>query len=134
MSLSRIFGSFHSDLSSFDKNQRTKHQQELNQLKQQFLALVQDHREQEQQLRKEKWKHETTVEGLLNRYDNEMGTKQVSQVESRQAFWSMAKSSCLKDELDNLTALYEEEKKQLSELEEKFKPLEEEYLKVRVYV
>jgi hypothetical protein len=76
--LSPIWLSELKDLQFF-QHKRTKNQQELNQLKQQFLALVQDHREQEQQLRKEKWKHETTVESLLNRYDNEMGTKQVRQ-------------------------------------------------------
>lgn len=52
-------------------------QQELNQLRQQFESLVLEHREQEQQLRKEKFKHETNVESLLNRYDDEMGKKQV---------------------------------------------------------
>jgi hypothetical protein len=36
-----------------------------------------DHRDQEQQLRKEKLKHETNVEGLLGRYDEEMTIKQV---------------------------------------------------------
>lgn len=57
---------------------RGKLQQELNQLRQQFQTLVLEHREQEQQLRKEKWKHETNVEGLLGRYDEEMTKKQVN--------------------------------------------------------
>ena len=69
-----------------------------------------EHRDQEQILRKEKWKHETNVEGLLARYDDDMTKKQ--------------------NEIDELEALYEEEKRQLQELEEKFKPLEEEYLKI----
>ena len=56
---------------------RSKFQQELNQLRQQFQNLVLEHREQEQILRKEKWKHETNVEGLLNRYDDDMSRKQV---------------------------------------------------------
>lgn len=85
-------------------------QQELNQLRQQFQSLVVDHRENEQQLRKEKWKHETNVETLINRYDDEMTKKQ--------------------DELDEVTKFYDEESKQLKELEEKFTPLKEEYLKV----
>ena len=79
-------------------------------MRQQFQALVLDHREQEQQLRKEKWKHETNVETLINRYDDEMTKKQ--------------------DELDEVTNFYQEESKQLKELEEKFTPLKEEYLKV----
>ena len=82
----------------------------MNQLRQQFQNLVLEHREQEQILRKEKWKHETNVEGLLSRYDDDMTKKQ--------------------NEIDEIEALYEEEKKQLQELEEKFKPLEEEYLKI----
>lgn len=89
---------------------KAKLQQELNQLRQQFQTLVLEHREQEQQLRKEKWKHETNVEGLLNKYDDDMTRKQ--------------------NEYDEVFALYEEEKKQLYELEEKFKPLEEEYKKI----
>lgn len=89
---------------------KAKLQQELNQLRQQFQTLSLEHREQEQQLRKEKWKHETNVEGLLNKYDDDMTRKQ--------------------NEYDEIHSLYEEEKKQLFELEEKFKPLEEEYLKI----
>ena len=49
----------------------------MNQLRAQFQTIVIDHRDQEQQLRKEKWKHETNVEGLVNRYDEDMGKKQV---------------------------------------------------------
>ncbi|CAF1083008.1 unnamed protein product, partial [Brachionus calyciflorus] len=92
------------------EGRKSKLQQELNQLRQQFQNLVLEHREQEQILRKEKWKHETNVEGLLSRYDDDMTKKQ--------------------NEIDEIEALYEEEKKQLQELEEKFKPLEEEYLKI----
>jgi hypothetical protein len=36
-----------------------------------------EHRDQEQTLRKEKWKQETGVEGILGRYDEEMTKKQV---------------------------------------------------------
>lgn len=79
-------------------------------MRQQFQGLVLEHREQENQLRKEKWKHETNVEGLLSRYDDDMIKKQT--------------------EYDEIEAMYEEELKQLAELEEKFKPLEEEYNKV----
>lgn len=79
-------------------------------MRQHFQTLVLEHRETEQQLRKEKLKHEANVEGLLYKYDDEMTKKQ--------------------DEYDEIEELYEEEKKQLLELEEKFKPLEEEYKKV----
>lgn len=82
----------------------------MNRLKQEFQNSVRDHREQEQILRKEKLKHETNVEELLSRYDADMTRKQ--------------------NEIDEIEALYEEEKKQLQELEQKFKPLEEEYLKI----
>lgn len=89
---------------------KAKLQQELNQSRQQFQTLVLEHREQEQQLRKEKMRHETNVEGLLNKYDDDMTKKQ--------------------NEYDEIHALYDEEKKQLLELEEKFKPLSEEYKKI----
>ncbi len=89
---------------------RAKLQQELNQLRQQFQNLVLEHRDQEQILRKEKWKNETNVEGILGRYDEDMLKKQA--------------------EFDEIEELHREEKKQLEELEEKFKPLEEEYLKI----
>jgi hypothetical protein len=56
---------------------RAKLQQELNQLKQHFQNLVLEHRDQEQILRKEKWKNETNVEGILGRYDEDMLKKQV---------------------------------------------------------
>ena len=59
-----------------------KDKDELNQLRQQFQTLVLEHREQEQQLRKEKWKHETNVEALLHKYDEDMTKKQVILIES----------------------------------------------------
>ena len=89
---------------------RAKLQNELNQLRQQFQSLVLEHRDQEQILRKEKLKNEATVENLLGRYDEDMTRKQ--------------------SEFDEIEALHKEEKIQLEELEEKFKPLEEEYVKI----
>ena len=47
-------------------------------MRQLFTTLVTEHKDQEQSLRKEKLKHETNVEGLLNRYDDEMTKKQVN--------------------------------------------------------
>ena len=70
--------SFIKNLFIFKTIVRAKLQQELNQLRQHFQNLVLEHKEQEQQLRKEKWKNETNVEGLLNRYDDDMSKKQVS--------------------------------------------------------
>jgi hypothetical protein len=52
-------------------------QQELNQLRAQFQTISVEHRDQEQQLRKEKYKHETNVEGLVRVYDEDMDKKQV---------------------------------------------------------
>jgi hypothetical protein len=46
-----------------------------------------DHREQEQQLRREKWKHETTVESILSRYDEEMTKKQVKFPNFKKTAW-----------------------------------------------
>ena len=40
----------------------------------------------------------------------------------------------IKAEFDEVEGLHEEEKKLLDELEEKFKPLEEEYLKVNSFI
>ncbi len=51
--------------------------QDLNQLRQQFQSLVSEHRDQEQQLRKEMTKHETQVADLISRYDDDMIKKQV---------------------------------------------------------
>ena len=89
---------------------RAKLQQELNQLRQQFTTIALEHREQEQLLRKEKLKHETNVEGIIGRYDEDMIKKQ--------------------DEFDEIEEMHEEEMRQLTELEEKFKPLEEEYKQI----
>lgn len=96
--------------SKASEGRKAKLQLELNQLRQQFQNLVHEHRDQEQILRKEKWKNETNVEGILGRYDDDMIKKQT--------------------EYDEIEELHREEKKQLEELEEKFKPLEEEYLKI----
>jgi len=51
-------------------------------LRQLFTTLVAEHKDQEQQLRKDKLKHETNVEGLLSRYDDEMTKKQVKYEET----------------------------------------------------
>ena len=44
--------------------------------------------------------------------------------------WELHCFRCLQDEFDALDAIYTEEKRQLSELEERFKTLEKEYLEI----
>lgn len=83
---------------------------EIEQLKDQFTRMLTEHRENEQHLRKRKFKIETEVENWISKYDVDMGEKQ--------------------DEYEKIDAEYTIEKKQLSELEEKFKVLEEEYDKI----
>uniref|UniRef100_A0A1I8IRL0 Dynein regulatory complex protein 10 n=1 Tax=Macrostomum lignano TaxID=282301 RepID=A0A1I8IRL0_9PLAT len=84
--------------------------QERNQLRTQLDNLIAEHRDSEQQLRSKKFKLETEIENIISKYDSEMGTRQ--------------------EEYEDVDAAYTEEKKQLSELEERFKTLEEEYLQI----
>jgi len=89
------------------EGKRTKLQQESSQLKTQLQNLVAEHRENEQALRKKKFKMETEVENWIQKYDRDMGERQT--------------------EYEEIDTIYTEEKKQLTELEERFKTLEEEY-------
>ncbi|XP_045171945.2 dynein regulatory complex protein 10-like [Mercenaria mercenaria] len=85
-------------------------QQEVTQLQTQQQNLVTEHRENEQELRKKKFKIETEVENWIQRYDQDMGERQ--------------------DEYEEIDTVYTEEKKQLHELEERFKTLEAEYQQI----
>lgn len=85
-------------------------QQEVAQLQTQLQSLVTEHRENEQELRKKKFKIETEVENWIQRYDQDMGERQ--------------------DEYEEIDTVYTEEKKQLHELEERFKTLEAEYQQI----
>lgn len=85
-------------------------QQEITQLQTQLQNHVTEHRENEQELRKKKFKIETEVENWIQRYDQDMGERQ--------------------DEYEEIDAVYTEEKKQLHELEERFKTLEAEYQQI----
>lgn len=85
-------------------------QQEVTQLQTQQQNLVSEHRENEQELRKKKFKIETEVENWIQRYDQDMGERQ--------------------DEYEEIDTVYTEEKKQLHELEERFKTLEAEYQQI----
>ncbi|XP_067938209.1 dynein regulatory complex protein 10-like [Watersipora subatra] len=80
---------------------------EHNELKAKHDNLTSEHREEEQTLRRKKWKIETEVENWIQKYDQDMGEKQ--------------------DEFEEIDGVYTEEKKQLNELEERFKTLESEY-------
>ncbi|CAD5121092.1 DgyrCDS9632 [Dimorphilus gyrociliatus] len=81
--------------------------QEVAALKQQYQNELQEHRSIEADLRNKKYKNETEVENWINRYDENMGSRQ--------------------EKYEEIDEQYTKEKKQLNELEERFKTLEEEY-------
>lgn len=85
-------------------------QQEVTQLNTQLQSLTLENRESEQELRRKKFKIETEVENWIQKYDQDMGERQ--------------------NEYEEIDAVYTEEKKQLNELEERFKTLEEEYQQI----
>ncbi|XP_041348856.1 dynein regulatory complex protein 10-like [Gigantopelta aegis] len=84
--------------------------QEITHLRTQLHTHTVEHRDSEQELRKKKYKIETEVENWIQKYDQDMGERQ--------------------DEYEEIDAVYTEEKKQLHELEERFKTLEAEYLQI----
>ncbi|KAK3083849.1 hypothetical protein FSP39_004080 [Pinctada imbricata] len=97
------------DLKNSDgKKQRLT--QELNQLKTQLQNLIMEHRENEQELRRKKFRVESQVENWIQKYDGDMNERQT--------------------EYEEIDALYTGEKKQLHELEERFKTLEAEYQQI----
>lgn len=75
-----------------------------------FDKMVDQHRDNEQKIRKKKSKIEQECENWIAKYDVEMAEKQ--------------------DEYEEIDAVYTEEKKRLNELEEKFAVLSEEYNKI----
>lgn len=89
---------------------RQKLQAEVGQLRSQLQNAIMEHREAEQELRKKKFKVETEVENWIQRYDQELGERQ--------------------DEYEEIDEIYTEEKKQLHELEERFRTLEAEYTSI----
>lgn len=84
-----------------------KIQQELILSRNSLQNLTTDHRNQEMELRRRNYKAETEVENWIQKYDQDMGQ--------------------LQDEYETIESIYKEEKKQLSELEEKFTSLQKEY-------
>ncbi|XP_051967287.1 dynein regulatory complex protein 10 [Xyrauchen texanus] len=85
-------------------------QEEANQLRAQFKNVIAENRERELALRKKKYKEETEIENWIQKYDAEMGEKQT--------------------ELEELMNIYEEEKAELTELEEHFAILDLEYSQI----
>uniref|UniRef100_U6CWV4 Dynein regulatory complex protein 10 n=3 Tax=Neovison vison TaxID=452646 RepID=U6CWV4_NEOVI len=88
-----------------------KIQQELLTLRSQYHNLVAENREAEQALRKKKYKVETEIENWIQKYDMEMGEKQV--------------------EYEELDIIHKEEKIQLEELKQKHNVLVEEFSQIR---
>ncbi|XP_031556265.1 dynein regulatory complex protein 10-like [Actinia tenebrosa] len=89
---------------------KSKLQQEIIEQKKKLDTERAAHRASELALRKRKYKIETEVENWIQKFDSDMGERQ--------------------DEFDALDVVYTEEKKQLQELEERFKTLEKEYLQI----
>ncbi|XP_015683750.1 dynein regulatory complex protein 10 [Protobothrops mucrosquamatus] len=87
-----------------------KLQQELQQLRAQFNALVVEDRESELNLRKKKYKVEMEIENWVQKYDLEMIEKQ--------------------EEIDEIDEVYVNEKQDLSQLREKYARLDEEYCQI----
>ncbi|KAL5016776.1 hypothetical protein ScPMuIL_006365 [Solemya velum] len=92
------------------EGKKQKLHQEMAQLKTQLQNHVMEHRENEQELRRRKFKIETEVENWIMKFDQDMGERQ--------------------NEYEEIDAVYTEEKKQLNELEERFKTLESEYQQI----
>lgn len=90
------------------KKQKLLH--EIAQLKAQVTTITAEHRESEVTMRKRKFKAETEVENLIQKYDEDIGEKQT--------------------ELDELSGVYAEERSQLLQLEDRFNKLEGEYLQI----
>ena len=63
--------------------------------------MVNEHRDSEANLRRRKWKLETEVENWIHKYDSDMGERQT--------------------DFEEVDSVYTEERKQLVELEERFK-------------
>ncbi|XP_030743284.1 dynein regulatory complex protein 10 [Echinops telfairi] len=88
-----------------------KIQQEILTLRTQYHNLVTENREQEQALRKKKYKVETEIENWIQKYDAEMSEKQT--------------------ELEELDGIHTEEQQQVQELRQKHDVLVEEFNQIR---
>ncbi|KAM5193280.1 dynein regulatory complex protein 10 [Mantella aurantiaca] len=92
------------------EGKRAKLHQDLQQLRSQLNGAIAENREVELSLRKKKYKVETEIENWIQKYDTDMGEKQT--------------------ELEEIEAVYEEEKAQLAELKEKLAVFEVEYVQI----
>ncbi|XP_067264324.1 dynein regulatory complex protein 10 [Chanodichthys erythropterus] len=92
------------------EGKRARLQQEANQLRAQLNNVIAANRERELELRKKKYKEETEIENLIQKYDAEMGEKQA--------------------ELEEMTRMHEKDKTELKELEELFAVMDLEYSQI----
>ncbi|XP_056116003.1 dynein regulatory complex protein 10 [Rhinichthys klamathensis goyatoka] len=92
------------------EGKRARMQQEANQLRAQFNNVISENREGELKLRKKKYKEETEIENLIQKYDAEMGEKQT--------------------ELEEITCMHEKDETELTGLEELFAVMNLEYSQI----
>ncbi|KAG1958332.1 dynein regulatory complex protein [Pimephales promelas] len=92
------------------EGKRARMQQEANQLRAQLNNVISENRESEMKLRKKKYKEETEIENLIQKYDAEMGEKQT--------------------ELEEITCMHEKDETELTGLEELFAAMNLEYSQI----
>ncbi|TRZ02080.1 hypothetical protein DNTS_016497 [Danionella cerebrum] len=99
----------HSDQKT-SEGKRARLQQEASQLNSQINNLIAANREAEVELRKKKYKEETEIENVIQKYDVEMGEKQT--------------------ELEEMIKMHETDQTELRELEELYDVLDVEYSQI----
>ncbi|KAK7164305.1 hypothetical protein R3I94_002879 [Phoxinus phoxinus] len=92
------------------EGKKARMQQEANQLRAQFNNVISANRESELELRKKKYKEETEIENLIQKYDAEMGEKQT--------------------ELEDITRMHDKDETELTGLEELFAVMNLEYSQI----
>ncbi|KAJ3129096.1 hypothetical protein HK100_008835 [Physocladia obscura] len=92
------------------KDKETSIKQDIERCKEDLKEMIAKNREEEAALRKKKFKVESEVENWIHKYDQDMEEKQ--------------------GELEDITAIYNEEKAQLDELQERYNDLQKEYEKI----
>ncbi|XP_067296329.1 dynein regulatory complex protein 10 isoform X2 [Pseudorasbora parva] len=92
------------------EGKRARMLQEANHLRAQLNNVIAANRERELELRKKKYKEETEIENLIQKYDAEMGEKQT--------------------ELEEMTSMHEKDKTELRGLEELFAIMNLEYSQI----
>lgn len=94
------------DIQKFQDRETTL-QREIDFLKSELKENLKKNREDEEQLRKKKFKIESEVENWIHKYDQEMEEKQ--------------------NELEDISVIFNEEKAQLDELQARFTVIQQEY-------